>query len=568
MLAIRPFAVIIMLWIATPLAAATGDKLPNILIIMVDDMGYSDLGCYGGEIQTPHLDALAADGLRFSAFYNTGRCCPTRASLLTGLYPHQTGVGKMTFEENMPGYRGFLQPHCVTIAEVLRDHGYDTGMVGKWHLSQTKMGPRHMRNLNNQVILKEFADPETYPVGRGFDSHYGIVWGVINHFDPFTLVRGTTPIESVPDDYYATDAFTEEAVKEIEKYASNEQPFFLYVAYTAPHWPLHARPEDIARYANTYRDGWQAIRKARHQRQIAMKLFGDSPTPLSPRHDSNASWSNESNQEWEMRAMAVHAAMIDRVDQGIGQIVKSLKTTNQLDNTLIFFLSDNGASPERPGVPGFDRYSETRQGDHVTYFGSGKPRDILPGGELTCAGIGARWANVANTPFRYWKGNQHEGGIRTPLIAHWPAGLSVAPGTITQQDGHVMDIAATCLDAAGAKYPKTYRDIAITPMEGKTLLPILEGKTRKGHDQLFFEHYGHKAVREGKWKLVSDENGPWQLYDLDSDPSELHDIAEKQSKMVERLASDWQEWAIRTNAMEPPNTPAPVDSAVLLKEGS
>ncbi len=214
------------------------EQRPNILVVLVDDMGYSDLGCYGSEIQTPNIDALAAGGLRFSAFYNTGRCCPTRASLLTGLYPHQTGVGKMTFEENRPGYRGFLQPNCVTIAEVLGEKGYQTGMIGKWHLSQTNMGPRHMRNLNNQMLLSEFADPETYPVGRGFDSHYGIIWGVINHFDPFTLVRDKTPVQDVPDDYYATDAFTAEAIKQIESYANIDKPFFLYLAYTAPHWPL------------------------------------------------------------------------------------------------------------------------------------------------------------------------------------------------------------------------------------------------------------------------------------------------------------------------------------------
>tara|TARA_Y100001933_G_scaffold213303_1_gene218852 strand:- start:4175 stop:5878 length:1704 start_codon:yes stop_codon:yes gene_type:complete len=556
MFAPRPLAVIFALWVATPLAA--DDEIPNILIVMVDDMGYSDLGCYGGEIQTPHLDTLARDGLRFSAFYNTGRCCPTRASLLTGLYPHQTGVGKMTFEENRPGYRGFLQTNCVTIAEVLRDRGYDTGMVGKWHLSQTNMGPRHMRNLNNQIILKEFSDPATYPVGRGFDSHYGIVWGVINHFDPFTLVRGITPVESVPDDYYATDAFTDEAVKQIERYATTDKPFFLYVAYTAPHWPLHAREADIARYADTYRDGWQAIREARYQRQVEMQLFGDQPAPLSPRHDGHASWEDEPKQDWEMRAMAVHAAMIDRVDQGIGQIVASLKKTNQLNNTLIFFLSDNGASPERPGVPGFDRYSETREGKHVTYFGAGKPREILPGGELTCAGIGARWANVANTPFRYWKGNQHEGGIRTPLIVHWPAGLSIDPGKITEQDGHVMDIAATCLDAAGAIYPQRYRNHEITPLEGKSLMPILEGRVRAGHPQLFFEHYGHKAVREGPLKLVADEKGPWQLYDLRRDKSELNDLAREQPATVKRLASDWERWALRTGAIEPLLDPSKV----------
>ena len=545
--------------------AALG-RVPNIIIVLVDDMGYSDLGCYGSEIQTPHLDALAADGLRFSAFYNTGRCCPTRASLLTGLYPHQTGVGKMTFEENRPGYRGFLQPNCVTIAEVLRDRGYQTGMVGKWHLSQTRMGPRHMRNLNNQIILPQFADPATYPVGRGFDSHYGIIWGVINHFDPFTLVRNTTPIQDVPEDYYATDAFTEEAVKQIEQYATTDAPFFLYVAYTAPHWPLHAREEDIARYADTYQAGWQSVRKARHQKQVAMKLFGDQPAPLSPRHDAHAAWDDEAKQDWEMRAMAVHAAMIDRVDHGVGEIVKSLKNTGQFDNTLVLFLSDNGASPERPGVPGFDRYSETRDGKQVTYFGAGKPRAMLPGGELTCAGIGARWANVANTPFRYWKGNQHEGGIRTPLIVHWPQGLATSPGTITQQDGHVIDIAATCFDAAGAPYPNTYRGHAITPLEGKSLMPIFNNKQRAPHPQIFFEHYGHKALREGPLKLVADEKGPWKLYDLSTDKAEMHDLADTKPEIVERLAKDWKLWAERTHATDPPVSPKATDSAMHLKD--
>ena len=540
-------------------------RVPNILIVLIDDMGYSDLGCYGGEIKTPHLDALAADGLRFSAFYNTGRCCPTRASLLTGLYPHQTGVGKMTFEENRPGYRGFLQPNCVTIAEVLRDRGYQTGMVGKWHLSQTRMGPRHMRNLNNQIILPQFADPATYPVGRGFDSHYGIIWGVINHFDPFTLVRNTTPIQAVPEDYYATDAFTDEAVKQIEHYATTDAPFFLYVAYTAPHWPLHAREEDIARYAKTYQAGWQSVREARHQRQVAMELFGDQPAPLSPRHDGHAFWEDEPKQDWETRAMAVHAAMIDRVDQGVGEIVKSLKNTGQFDNTLVLFLSDNGASPERPGVPGFDRYSETRGGKKVTYFGAGKPRDMLPGGELTCAGIGARWANVANTPFRYWKGNQHEGGIRTPLIVHWPQGLTTTAGTITQQDGHVMDIAATCLDAANVPYPSTYRGHVITPLEGKSLIPVFKNKQRTPHSQIFFEHYGHKALREGPLKLVADEKGPWRLYDLSTDKAEMHDLADAQPEIVARLEKDWNLWAERTHATDPPVAPKATDSAMHLK---
>jgi len=552
MAATRLFIAFVMICVAAPLLGA--DERPNILLVLVDDMGYSDLGCYGGEIDTPQIDSLAANGLRFSGFYNTGRCCPTRASLLTGLYPHQTGVGKMTFEENRPGYRGFLQPNCVTIAEVLREAGYQTSMVGKWHLSQTRMGPRHMRNLNNQVLLKQFSDPETYPVGRGFDSHYGIVWGVVNHFDPFTLVRDTTPVQNVEPDYYATDAFTDEAVANIHEHAESDSPFFLYVAYTAPHWPLHAREEDIARYRETYSDGWQSIREARYQKQLKMGLFKNrSDIRLSPRHDASVAWTDEPKKEWEMRAMAVHAAMIDRVDQGVGKLVDALRATDQFDNTLILFLSDNGASPERPAVPGFDRYSQTRRGEPVTYFGPGMPRDVLPGNELTCAGIGPRWANVANTPFRYWKGDQHEGGIRTPLIAHGPTGLVTNPGSITHQKGHVMDLCATCLDAAEARYPKVYQTRIITPLEGKSLLPILRGKDREGHKQLFFEHYGHRAVREGDLKLVAGEKGPWELYDLSTDPTELHNLAEEQPNIIRRLAADWQQWAERTGVVDTKN---------------
>ncbi|HJN65491.1 MAG TPA: arylsulfatase [Pirellulales bacterium] len=552
MAATRLFIACVMICIAAGLLGA--DERPNILLVLVDDMGYSDLGCYGGEIDTPQIDSLAANGLRFSGFYNTGRCCPTRASLLTGLYPHQTGVGKMTFEENRPGYRGFLQPNCVTIAEVLREAGYQTSMVGKWHLSQTRMGPRHMRNLNNQVLLKQFSDPETYPVGRGFDSHYGIIWGVVNHFDPFTLVRDTTPVQNVEPDYYTTDAFTDEAVAKIHEHAESDSPFFLYVAYTAPHWPLHAREEDIARYRDTYSDGWQSIREARYQKQLEMGLFKNrSDIRLSPRHDASVAWTDEPKKEWEMRAMAVHAAMIDRIDQGVGKLVDALRATDKFDNTLILFLSDNGASPERPAAPGFDRYNQTRRGEPVTYFGTGMPREVLPGNELTCAGIGPRWANVANTPFRYWKGDQHEGGIRTPLIVHWPTGLATNPGSITHQDGHVMDLAATCLDAAEARYPKIYQKRAITPLEGKSLLPILRGKPREGHKQLFFEHYGHKAVREGDLKMVAGEKGPWELYDLSTDPTELHNLADKQPNVIRRLAADWQGWAERTGVVDTKN---------------
>ena len=540
--AARLLSVLATLFATAPLLAV--DARPNILLVLVDDMGYSDLGCYGGEIRTPNIDALAFDGLRFSTFYNAGRCCPTRAALLTGLHPHQTGVGKMTFDENQPGYRGFLQPNCVTIAEVLREAGYQTSMIGKWHLALTREGPEHMKFLNNQATLESFSERASYPVGRGFESHYGTIWGVMNYFDPFSLVRDQTAVREVGEDYYATDAFTDEAVKKIHQHAEQAAPFFMYLAYTAPHWPLHAREEDIARYQHTYADGWQRTREARYARQLKMGLFADADgARLSERHDKEHSWDAEPQQRWESRAMAVHAAMIDRVDQGMGKIVRALHKEGEFDNTLILFLSDNGASPERPAAPGFDRNSQTRHGEKVTYFGAGTAKDILPGGETTYAGIGPRWANVSNTPFRYWKAHQHEGGIRTPLVVHWPAGLTATPGSITHQPGHIIDVMATCLPLGKTSYPRTFRGTPITPLAGKSLLPILRGEQRTGHPTLCFEHDGHRALRQGDWKLVAKADSPWELYQLPSDQTEMHNLAAAQPDRCASLARQWQAWA-------------------------
>ncbi|MGH7201980.1 MAG: arylsulfatase, partial [Planctomycetaceae bacterium] len=438
-----------------------------MVVVLLDDMGWSDLGCYGGEVRTPHIDALAAGGLRFTNFYNTSRCCPTRAALLTGLYPHQAGVGRMTFDDNLPGYRGRLGENTVTIAEVLKDSGYRTAMVGKWHLSLTETldSPQEqLKWLNHQGHFdRPFSDPQTYPVGRGFDEHYGVIWGVVDYFDPFSLVHNTTPVRSVPEDYYITDALTEHAVKSIEEFSTGEQPFFLYAAYTAPHWPLHARPEEIAKYEDAYTAGWDAVREARFKRIIEMGLIDADHAELSPRN-GKLRWEDEPNQAWEARAMAVHAAMIDRVDQGVGRIIETLKERKLFDDTLILVLSDNGASPERIGVPGFDRNSETRDGRDVQYFGPNRPKDVLPGPQTTYAGIGPRWANVSNTPFRFWKKETYEGGICTPLVAHWPRGIA-APGAITHQPGHVIDIMATCVDLAGASYPAEREGLKIQPLE-------------------------------------------------------------------------------------------------------
>ena len=540
------------LWLLAGCPSAGAAPRPNILLIMVDDMGWSDLGCYGGEVRSPHIDRLAERGLRFSTFYNCGRCCPTRASLLTGLYPHQAGVGRMTFDGGLPGYRGELSRNAVTIAEVLQEAGYRTAMVGKWHLSLTEERDDHMRQLNNQEIRPTFADIDTYPVNRGFEEHYGIIWGVINYFDPFSLVHDTVAVVDVGDDYYVTDAFSNKAVEFIDKYGSGDAPFFLYLAHCAPHWPLHALPEDIARYEGVYSAGWDAIRRRRYARQIEMGLIDAGSARLTERFPPRADWQENPTAAWDTRAMACHAAMIDRVDQGIGRIVAKLEAMGELDNTLIMLLSDNGASREEPRRPGFDRVSETRDGRPVTYYGGDQPQELLPGAEETYAGLGPEWANVCNTPFRYYKATQHEGGIRTPLVVHWPRGIAASQGGVTHQAGHVIDIMATCLDAAGADYPDAYGGHAIVPLEGQSLLPVLAGEERTPHDAIFFEHFGARAVRQGDWKLVSLPQGEWELYYAPLDQSETVNLADRQPDRVRELSSLWQVWAERSGVLPAP----------------
>ncbi len=402
------------------------DDRPNIVLILADDLGYSDLGCYGGEIRTPNLDSLAANGLRFTRFYNTSRCCPTRASLLTGLYNQQAGIGEMTHARQEPGYLGALGPNTVTLAEVLRSAGYRTAMSGKWHVSNTIEQPTReaqLKWLNHQASHPYFSPVEQYPVNRGFEEYFGNIFGVVDFFDPFSLVSGTKAIDNVPAGYYHTDAINDSAVAYINAFGKGNAPFFLYVAHTAPHWPLQAPPEDIARYENTYTAGWDAIRQARYEKMIAQGVIDPKTTSLSPRVNPALTWEKNPHQAWDARAMAVHAAMVDRMDQGIGRIIEALRASGELDNTLIVFLSDNGASPEncmRYG-PGFDRPGQTRDGRKIHY-----PVDkgVLPGPQTTFASIGERWANVVNTPYQYAKAQSYEGGVRTPMIAFWPKGIS------------------------------------------------------------------------------------------------------------------------------------------------
>ncbi|MEJ7826919.1 MAG: arylsulfatase [Segetibacter sp.] len=537
-------------------SASKVDKRPNIIIILADDMGFSDIGCYGGEIQTPNIDYLASKGLRFSQFYNASRCCPTRAALLTGLYNHQAGIGNMSFDQQQPGYRGYLTENTITIAELLRSGGYKTGMVGKWHVANTKPLPdkkEHLAWLNHQADKGNFAPLDQYPTARGFDKYYGNIWGVVNFFDPFSLVNGTEPVKSVPKDFYYTDAINDTASAYIKEFSKSEKPFFLYVAQTAPHWPLHALPEDIKKYENTYKIGWDAIREQRLKKMVEKGVFPANKNLLSPRYKGELKWDEYPGKEWEAYAMAVRAAMVDRMDQGIGRIIKTLRETGELDNTLILFLSDNGASCDdaQDYRPGLDRPGETRTGKQIIYP---VDKSVLPGPETTFASTDTMWSNVANTPFRYWKMESYEGGICTPMVAFWPEGIKAKPGSVTTQVGHVIDFMATVKEMSGVTYPSIFKGNNITPTEGESLLPIFKNGTRKGHEYIFFEHVRGRAVRYGDWKLVT--LGPkrqWELYNIKNDRTETNNVAAEHPDLVEKLKNKWNEWANKNKVLPKPD---------------
>lgn len=529
---------------------------PNIILIMADDLGFSDIGCYGSEIRTPNLDFLAQNGIRYTQFYNTSRCCPTRASLLTGLYNHQAGIGKMTTAESEPGYQGHLTDNTVTLAEVLKSAGYRTAMTGKWHVSNTtvqKDPQQQLAWLNHQKNFGDFSPLDQYPTRRGFDRYFGNIWGVVDFFDPFSLVSGTEPVTRVPQGYYHTDAINDTTVTYIRSFAQSPDPFFIYVAHTAPHWPLMAPPEDIEKYKDTYKVGWEAIRKSRYQKMSKLGLIDPTRTKLSDRLDDTLTWEANPHKDWDARAMAVHAAMIDRMDQGIGRIIDALRQTGRLDNTLILFLSDNGASPENCAAygPGFDRPSQTRDGRRIVYD---TEKQHLPGGQTVYASIGPRWANVANTPYRYWKMESYEGGVHTPMVAFWPKGIRARKGSFSSQLGHVMDFMPTLVELAGATYPKTHKGLAITPTTGVSLTPSFAGKPAVGHTALFNEHYGARSARQGNWKLVSTtKDQTWHLYDLSTDKSETQDVASKHPDKVRELEKQWQQWADAHQVFPKPN---------------
>lgn len=512
---------------------------PDIVLIMADDLGYSDLGCYGGEIKTPHLDELASNGIRFTQFYNAARCCPSRASLLTGKYPHQVNLALNGRD---------LAKDAPTIAEVLRESGYNTGMTGKWHLSQTRGIGNHERQLkwlSHQTDSTVYAPLDTYPVNRGFDEHWGVIWGVVNYFDPFSLVHNEEAITDVPDDFYITDFITDKSVELIDRYSNDDKPFFLYIAHTAPHWPLHAPEEEIAKYQGVYDDGWDALRLQRYNRMIDLGLIDRATTPLA-QNESGVKWDDYPHKEWEAQHMEVHAAMVDRMDQGIGRIIKKLKETGRFDNTIILFLADNGASPERGYPPGFDRPGHKRNGETIQYILN--PDDkTAPGSEDTWAYLGEHWAGAINTPFRYWKMQSYEGGINTPLIFHWPAAMQGNENRIIRGAGHVMDILPTFMEVAEAGFPKQINGLATTPPEGKSLMPLLREEVAVLHDTLFWEHEGGKAFRTGDWKISSLRDGNWELFNLAIDKTETNNLAEEYPSRVLEMAGGWQSYYDRLN---------------------
>ncbi|MEX0600424.1 MAG: arylsulfatase [Rhodothermales bacterium] len=520
--------------VVTGASAQPADERPNIVLIMVDDMGFSDIGSYGGEIDTPNLDRLAEEGLRFTQFYNTSKCFPTRASLMTGLYAHQVAM------DERPG----TIRNGVTIAEVLREAGYRTLMTGKWH------------GVEN-------------PFDRGFDRYFGLVDGAVNHFNPGLQRPGEPPparktpghlrkwaidgevhVPYTPSDpdFYSTDVYTDYAIDFLETYADEERPYFLYLSYTAPHDPLQAWPEDIEKYRGSYMAGWDELRLRRYERQIEMGLI-DAEWKLSDRgrireHQRRTSrftsryWSDdgrilpwdevERKEDWDLK-MAVYAAMIDRVDQQIGRLMEAIQDMGDEDNTLVLFLSDNGGSGEM--------VHNQQNREH--------PPVDPPGPMSAWHSVDAPWANLSNTPFNYYKNWSHEGGIATPLIAYWPS--RIAPGGITHDVSHIIDVMATAIDVGEAEYPATYRDERIHPLEGKSLLPVLEGRTRDGHEALFFEWDDGKAVRTDRWKLVDarGDGTDWQLYDMVADRTETNDLSDAHPKKVAEMAARYDAWADR-----------------------
>ena len=466
------------------LRGESGDR-PNIVVIMADDLGYSDLGCYGSEIETPRLDALAGAGVRMTQFYNTAKCHSSRVALLTGLYCDQAGSTSLR--------RG------TTIARELKRAGYFTAMTGKWHL-------------------------DDQPTDHGFDRYFGHLSGATNFFTGDNTFRlNGKPFTDFGDDFYTTIANTDYAIRFADEAIAADKPFLLYVAYNAPHYPLHVLQQDYKKYLGRYDAGWDAIRAARYQKQIELGVLSPSLAKLSERPAHVPAWNSlsEQDQRWESNRMAAYAGMVDRLDQEIGRLVDHLRAKGVLDNTLLMFVSDNGACP-------FER----TQG-----------RELQPYDPKSYWTYDTGWAHVGNTPFRFYKQNSHEGGVSSPAILHWPAAMKAKAGSFDAQPGHLIDIMATCLDAGGGQYPDQVEGRRIEPLMGRSLLPIVRGETREPHPYLYFQFATNRGLRVGDWKIVSYRGGPWELFDLSKDRSETNNLVESQTERAGQLRQQWYQIA-------------------------
>ncbi|MDO1450178.1 arylsulfatase [Rhodocytophaga aerolata] len=504
---------------------------PNLIVILVDDLGFSDIGCYGSEISTPNLDKMAQGGLRLTQFYNTSRCCPSRAALLTGLYPHQAGVGSMNANLGTPAYQGYLNKQSITIAEGLKTQGYFTALSGKWHIGN---------------------EPDQWPSARGFDRTFSLIGGTSNYFyphpyklrkDDFFILNGKKLdnylTEAKPDGYYLTNEITDYALLFLDEARAEKKPFYLHITFNAPHFPLQALPEDIAKYRGKYKKGWDVIRTERYRKLLKLGVIKPE-WKLSPRDSLVPAWNQLRATEqdaWDLK-MAVFAAMVDRVDQNIGRILDKLKETGADQHTLILFMSDNGASHEYA----FPLWKQTEE---VTK----QVKDLPADNRNSFVTYEYNWANVSNTPFQSFKHWEHEGGISSPFIAYLPG--TIKPNSFNHQPAHLIDVQATLFDLAGVKYPKTFEGNTLTPAQGLSLRNVLEGKPWTGHEVLYWEHQGNRAVRQGKWKIVSSyPENRWRLFDLETDRTELNDLSQSNAAKLQELIGLYEKWAPKAGVQE------------------
>ena len=514
---------------------------PNIILILADDLGYSDIGCFGAEIATPNLDRLAANGARFSQMYSFARCCPSRAALLTGLHPQQAGIGHMMSDNGTRAYQGYLRDDAVTIAEVLKGAGYRTMMSGKWHVGG-------FLPAGEPESWRPGAPEHPIPTQRGFDRFFGTLAGAGSFFHPHALVEDGEFISDFPADFYYTDAISDKAIGMIDEAHDDGAPFFLHLAYTAPHWPLHAWPQDIAKYEGAYRNGWDTLRQHRHEELNSRGLL-DPAWSISPRDADSQPWEAEQNADWEDLRMATYAAMIDRMDQGIGRILAKLDALAITDDTLIIFLSDNGGCAEFLAEDGWvNGYVPSLPDGRAVLIGN--HIGLRPGPADTYMSYDLPWANASNSPFRLYKHWVHEGGISSPCIVHYPK--MIEADTICHSPVQFIDVMPTFADLAGAAYPSEFNRNAIQPVEGESFLPALRSADWRRQKPLYWEHEGNRAVRIGDWKLVSKHPGDWELYNMIEDRTELNDLSAGERDRVAVMSGMYDAWASRCEVRDWP----------------